>query len=78
MVPQHARPRWRWWSLGAALVFFALAITILVVLPALSINRAHVTRDLAPAHATLPATAVPATSSSTPPDTSTPSTSPSQ
>lgn len=59
MAAQRERRSLRWGSLVAMVIFFAIAITILIAVPPSSINRSHTTTPITPGAVTLPPTAPP-------------------
>lgn len=53
---QHSRSL-RWGSLVAMVIFFAVAIAVLVAVPSSPVNRTHMTMPITPGAITLPPTA---------------------
>lgn len=56
-TPPRRQPSPRWGSLIVMLVFFAIAIGVLVAIPSSPINRSHTTMPITPGVVTLPPTA---------------------
>lgn len=65
-----ARPRGksstRWGSLVAMIIFFAIAITVLIAVPSSPINRSRTTSPITPGAVTLPPTFAAATATQGP------------
>lgn len=55
----------RWGSLVAMVIFFAIAVTVLVAVPSSPVNRSRTTAPITPGAVTLPPTAAPPTVTAT-------------
>lgn len=65
MARSRERRSLRWGSLVAMVIFFAIAVTVLVVIPSSPVNRSHTTTPITPGAVTLPPTAAPPTATPT-------------
>lgn len=57
MNTRHETRSLRWGSFVAMVIFFAVAIAVLVAVPTSPVNRSHTTMSITPGAVTLPPTA---------------------